>query len=164
MKYPSPVRLASWSGVSCAPSGCAPRGIGLFGCFLGHAPPVVDGILVVSSRWLGAQIKTAGLLFVAEERLGVVLWRLSALLHSRTPVLSFAVTFFRARANSDKTNRGILTPTQSQPRRDLVVGCGGGAQPRKNCFLAPWPLLSASPGACCDVPPERRGSRGLFAL
>ena len=34
---------------------------------------------------------------------------------------------------------------------------------KKNLFLAPRPLLSASPGACSGVP-ERRGSRGLFAL
>ena len=34
---------------------------------------------------------------------------------------------------------------------------------RKTCFLAPRPLLNASPCACSDVP-ERRGSRGLFAL
>ena len=81
----------------------------------------------------------------------------------RAAVLSFAVTLFPVGLKWNKTNRGLLTPTRSQPRLGSVVWCGGSAQLRKKMCLAPRPLLSASPHACSEVP-GRRGSRGLFAL
>ena len=55
------------------------------------------------------------------DRKPAVDFRLLVIGHPRTSVLSFAVTLVRAEANSDKTNRGLLTPTQSQPRLGLVV-------------------------------------------
>ena len=38
--------------------------------------------------------------------------------------LGVAVTWFRVALYSDKTKRGFLTPTRTQPRLGLVVRCG----------------------------------------
>ena len=49
-------------------------------------------------------------------------------LHPRTLVLVFAVTLFCVGSALDKTNRGFLTTTRSQPRLGLVEGSRGPTQ------------------------------------
>ena len=49
------------------------------------------------------------------DRETAVGFRLLVIGHPRTSVLSFAVTLVRAEANSDKTNRGLLTQPKANP-------------------------------------------------
>ena len=77
--------------------------------------------------------------------------------------------FFRRNFSSRGIGRDQNQPRVTTPDlKPTPAWLGGWVRWRRSIkggkwFLAPRPLLSTSLGACSDVP-ERRGSRGLFAL